>query len=1233
MTDIQSIAKVIKKIQNDCITIDTMEADRKKQQADEVVKMSEKTNEAIKVMKAKYKAFKDEHFGKLREQIYDMLEGLREDYSAEVSKLVGSANPQGLTSNKKGKKGERTPMQSIRPVVGMIGNVQRGTQAEMEARFAACMVRVNALIDEMNHADFDALVPPVKIMVEPKKKETFFTGTSENDPNKEEWNADSQQRKAINDPKPLSETVKKLVQASADALAYLDAIEEEYDAAFRIDGYIEYVEKSAKAWLAEFEGKGIARVGKKLEELFLDEKSGAIQKDFFIELEEEGKRYDVDVKTGTNEFLDKITIGDVDIPVESTAAHLEYMGTSPVLKKYVSGGSLKAPMILDLKTCGNILLSVDDETYSEKTVKFVNQIIIQFLLSFPANRINFCLIDIDNKMGFSQFKILTKINNGILGSGIIRDDRQLENTIKDMEQSMYKVDDDILSYNNVENIYEYNEKYEANPQNVTLFVLVNSPSGMRDDLAKRVLKFVENGNRAGIFSLIVNNTSVPLTPYFKKEEHQRYMEGLRKACVCIDKKGPMFVVNNGGLLGLFQPKNNISVSSLGEIVEMLQAGAESNRQKVVPLTQLFDAADQAASSAKKIADPAEVLDIPIGVRGGEIQSLLLKTTGDGSAHAVLIGGTGSGKSNLLHTIIMNVCYKYSPEDVNLYLVDFKGGVEFKYYEANKVRDKQLPHIKLTGLTSDLEDGVAILRNLQKELRRREDEFRSCRVEDIVQYRALGKKMARLFVIIDEIQELFERDEALGEKAIGIMREIFKKGRAFGINILWASQNVPRVHGLKDKILSQIGNRISLRLNEPEDAAEIKIDPKVVKNLNRPEKGLGVINDIRYGNESVEFRVAYAETSENRRKYSDMILTKWKKVSDAMEDKSLFIVGDDDEATPMDGGSAYTVVPKAEDVVSKSFDSYDIYLGQDYITGQPAALPISLCENKANMVFTGFDVEILRDMMGYSLLSLVMNHKTNADCVSTGAKIYCASGEMITPKNSRDLFNIVRQDFADVVENVSSPDKLRDCIKNAYLLYKERNAKAETSEYAEVMPPHFIVIHSLQRYADLFETNPELRLTEAAPAEEEKTTSGLMAANDITSLFKKSPSVTSTAGKRENASVILFNDAFKTLLSRAGKFGIHVIISLDNPVGIAALKNELIETTYKILTKGLGANVVGQFLGDYSRSASNLTNPKVALVTTPEESIKVRVYRYEDAQDSAWYHTLCKNYKALEGGAK
>ena len=1201
MTDITKIMSVINKINAHCREIDTLEANISAALTKERESISKQSNELISDMQYRYESFKNQHFERLRTAIKHLDDLLAEDYADVRSKVeVSSEGYSALT------------------------------YADAEKLLAKLMDLLNQDIAKLNAVNFNKLVPEVRVEVD---GETFITYTGDHE-NVKQYNYETKTQNKINDPKPIADLAKAVFLHCKKMQLCLDTMESLYDKQFNIAGFNAYVRSNANTWMSEFEAKQQVSYSKRFDELFRDESADAIPKEFFTKLAEEGAASEVDVVTGSDTYNTSITIGNAKLLVEDQKKHLNYLNSSPVLGKYLDKGRLVAPVILDLKKTGNVLLNVNEDNYGEDVVGLVNQLIMQFLLSNPANRITFCLVDIDNKMGFSQFKSLTKINNNILFNGIIRDDRMLENTIKDMEQTMYKIDDDILSYNNVPDIYEYNTRFEANPQNIHLFVLVNYPTGMRDDLAKRVVKIMQNGNKAGIYTILINNAACLPPVGFKPTEYKAVLEAAEKTSLVINKTAGELSLNLGGVKNVFEPKKEINVSMLPDIIEMLRKSAESNKQKVVHLSQLFSETDK--QEQEGLPSSAEVLDIPIGVRGGEVQNILLKTTGDGSAHAVLIGGTGSGKSNLLHTIILSSCYKYSPEELNLYLVDFKGGVEFKFYEANKIKEKQIPHIKLTGLTSDLEDGVAILNNLHKELRRREDEFRKNRVEDIVAYRKLGKMIPRLFVIIDEIQELFEQDERLGQKAIDILRELFKKGRAFGINILWASQNIPNAPGLKDKVLSQIGNRICLRLNEPDDALDIKIDPKVVRNLNRPEKGLGVINDIRYGNESVEFRVAYAETSENRVAYAQTIIDKWKAVTTATKQEPLFIVGDDDEPSPVDGNTIYNLVPQASDVVSKSYESYKLQLGQDYVTGKPYDIDLALRENKMNLLLAGYDVEILRDMMGYSLLSVAMENMTNADCVKEGTKIYYANGEMINPKNSEDLFNVIRSDFGDLMENVSSTEKMVNCIKDVYKMYKTRSIDADSSEYAKTYTPTFVVIHSMQRYTDLFNENPILRLVEsdsAAPVQ--APTPGMSKLDEAMNLFSSAKSFGAasasqhSSGKSKMPDTIFFADAFKELLDRGGKLGVHFIISIDNPLAIPSIKSELTDTMYKIFVKGIGANIINQMLGEY-KSANSLNNPKVALVAMQDERVKIRVYRYDQTHDAAWYKKLCESYRALGG---
>ncbi len=121
--------------------------------------------------------------------------------------------------------------------------------------------------------------------------------------------------------------------------------------------------------------------------------------------------------------------------------------------------------------------------------------------------------------------------------------------------------------------------------------------------------------------------------------------------------------------------------------------------------------------------------MPLGGAGAtKLQALKL---GEGTAQHVLIAGkTGSGKSTLLHALITNVALTYSPDQIELYLIDFKKGVEFKTYATY-----QLPHARVIAIESEREFGLSVLEKLDAELKRRGD-----------LYRDAGRKMWRAIVL-------------------------------------------------------------------------------------------------------------------------------------------------------------------------------------------------------------------------------------------------------------------------------------------------------------------------------------------------------------------------------------------------------------------------------------------------------------------------------------------------------
>src|SRR5204863_7231055 len=122
------------------------------------------------------------------------------------------------------------------------------------------------------------------------------------------------------------------------------------------------------------------------------------------------------------------------------------------------------------------------------------------------------------------------------------------------------------------------------------------------------------------------------------------------------------------------------------------------------------------------------LQVPLGRSGATGRQML--TLGQGTSQHVLVAGkTGSGKSTLLHVLITQLALRYSPDEVELYLVDFKKGVEFKTYSRH-----QLPHARVIAIESEREFGLSVLQRLDAELRARGDQFRRLRVQDLKGFR-------------------------------------------------------------------------------------------------------------------------------------------------------------------------------------------------------------------------------------------------------------------------------------------------------------------------------------------------------------------------------------------------------------------------------------------------------------------------------------------------------------------
>jgi S-DNA-T family DNA segregation ATPase FtsK/SpoIIIE len=227
--------------------------------------------------------------------------------------------------------------------------------------------------------------------------------------------------------------------------------------------------------------------------------------------------------------------------------------------------------------------------------------------------------------------------------------------------------------------------------------------------------------------------------------------------------------------------------------------------------------------------PGQYLTVPIGERRGNQPMVLdLNHTGHGP-HGLIAGTTGSGKSELVQTLVVALALTHHPYDVGFVLVDFKGGGTF----SDLVR---LPHT--LGMVTDLSGNLTerALVALEAEMDRRKRLFNDAGVNDITPYQDLywqGKvkePLPRLVVIIDEFAELVNDYPDFMDGLIGIARV----GRSLGVHLILATQSPAGV--VKQQIWANAKFRICLRVESRQESQEMLHRPEAANLPRVPGRG-------------------------------------------------------------------------------------------------------------------------------------------------------------------------------------------------------------------------------------------------------------------------------------------------------------------------------------------------------------------------------------------------------------
>ncbi|MUN40779.1 type VII secretion protein EccCa [Actinomadura sp. NEAU-AAG5] len=261
--------------------------------------------------------------------------------------------------------------------------------------------------------------------------------------------------------------------------------------------------------------------------------------------------------------------------------------------------------------------------------------------------------------------------------------------------------------------------------------------------------------------------------------------------------------------------------------------------------------------------PRNRLRVPIGVdSAGHPVELDIKESAQGGMgpHGLLIGATGSGKSELLRTLVLALAVTHSPETLNFVLVDFKGGATFLGLE-------RLRHVSavITNLEEELSLVDRMYDALHGEMVRRQELLRSAgnhaSLRDYERAREQGaalEPLPTLFVVLDEFSELLAAKPEFAELFVMMGR----LGRSLGVHLLLASQRLEegKLRGLD----SHLSYRIGLRTFSAMESRAVLGVPNAYELPPQPGNGYLKV-DV---NEMVRFKAAYVsgaveEESESR----------------------------------------------------------------------------------------------------------------------------------------------------------------------------------------------------------------------------------------------------------------------------------------------------------------------------------------------------------------------------------
>lgn len=833
-----------------------------------------------------------------------------------------------------------------------------------------------------------------------------------------------------------------------------------------------------------------------------------------------------------NECSEHIMIGEMGIDLSnimSMAEALQFVNSH--YAGHFRGTEFVLPAIYDMRENCNFCFDGRGNTDSSKDA--IKSVMYSMLKNQPASRQMFYLSDPEGRSkGFDIYLDFLKLYPDVFGGKILT----TRDIIRDCVRSLSSYVDEIGQTKLVgyRDIFEYNQDVTDKQEGLKCLCLLNFPKYFDEEMLDALYNIVRNGKSYGVQVLIdFDERSMPERI---GENQLSLISKIMTECLTLESMFGKWHFSNGVTLSLEKCPSIIQLRNFcNEFTNQYKEVKNTSLPliKIVPKDSWFE------------GDSSGRLAIPIGKNeDGVVQNLVF---GEGTSHhAMVIGSLGSGKSTLLHTIIMSTITSFSPDEVNLYLMDFKSGTEFKVYA-----EKNIPHIKLLALDAMQEFGQSILDNLWAEMNARSELFNSLikeglNVKDINDYRKLtGKKMPRILVVADEFQMLFseEHNRKIANYCGGKLADFISLSRVYGIHFILATQTMSRLisgFSIRKSTINEMYVRIGLKCTESEcNSLFGDRNGQTAFAKMGTEKGSAVYTEDYVQGSPIGFKVAYCNPE-----MQESILSEIEDRYSLMEcrERTKVFVGDS--------------VPSIIDCTEFIENSQDIKKVQPIYLGEPIriATPVRINLNRmkrSNLLIVGTNQEMMDQLVALYMLNVVENAR-RAGRNSTSPAIYLFDGMFILGEEQSRNIKQVSSAYAWNIKAARDNFEIVDYIDELYSIYenrRERRLSGNTNDNDVIG----VVINNVQwievirlmlqnKKIDEFVGKPKLKKENKSTLFGEVTANTLSMMDDFLADMKESNDKHSTTN-------ISYSKKLLTLLEQGYTYGINFVMSSPDYISI------------------------------------------------------------------------------------